>query len=73
MGPLLAVPPFCLGYPSANVQSGYYVSDEVVTQDETERVSEVMKKHSIGPENTRLRKNNHQGRKACVTAIASFY
>lgn len=54
--PLLAVPPFSLGYPSKNAQSGYYPSDEPITQDEIAKVSEVMNEKSIGPENTRVRK-----------------
>lgn len=54
--PLLAVPPFSLGYPSKNAQSGYYPCDEPITQDEIAKVSEVMNKKSIGPENTRVRK-----------------
>lgn len=52
----MAVPPFSLGYPSKNAQSGYYPSDEPITQDEIAKVSEVMNKKSIGPENTRVRK-----------------
>ena len=56
IGPLLAVPPFSLGYPSETAQSGYYPSDELITQDEIAKVSEVMKLKSIGLENTRVRK-----------------
>ncbi|KAH6715961.1 peptidase family M49-domain-containing protein [Leptodontidium sp. MPI-SDFR-AT-0119] len=54
--PLLAVPPFSLGYPTENALSGYYPSVEPITQDEIAKVSEVMNKTSIGPENTRVRK-----------------
>ncbi len=56
VNPLLAVPPFGLGYPSTNAQSGYYPGDELITRDEIAKVSEVMNKKSIGPENTRIRK-----------------
>jgi dipeptidyl-peptidase-3 len=56
IGPLLAVPPFSLGYTSKNAQSGYYPSDQPLTQDEIDKVSEAMNKESIGPENTRVRK-----------------
>ncbi|UKZ47253.1 hypothetical protein TrVGV298_001470 [Trichoderma virens] len=56
IGPMLAVPPFSLGYPSKNAQSGYYPTDEPITKDEIAKVSEVMNDKSIGPENTRVRK-----------------
>ncbi|MCJ1470681.1 hypothetical protein MMC07_009328 [Pseudocyphellaria aurata] len=53
---LLAVPPFSLGYSSKNTQSGYYPSDEPITQYDIAKVSEVMNQKTIGPENTRVRK-----------------
>lgn len=53
---LLAIPPFSLGYPSKNAQSGYYPSDEPITQEEIAKVSDAMNEKSIGPENTRVRK-----------------
>jgi dipeptidyl-peptidase-3 len=58
---LLAVPPFGLGYPSKNAQSGYYPSEEHITEDDIAKVSKLMVENSIGPENTRLRKvyQNH--------------
>lgn len=56
IGPLLAVPPFSLGYPSKNAQSAYYPSTELISQQEIAKVSEAMEQHSIGPENTRIRK-----------------
>ncbi|KAF2811393.1 peptidase M49, dipeptidyl-peptidase III [Mytilinidion resinicola] len=55
-GPLLAVPPFSLGYPSKNAQSSYYPSTELISEEEIAKVSEAMSKYSIGPENTRIRK-----------------
>ncbi|PON21540.1 dipeptidyl-peptidase 3 [Trichoderma gamsii] len=54
--PLLAVPPFSLGYPGNNTQSGYYPTKEPITRDDIAKVSDVMNKKSIGPENTRIRK-----------------
>jgi dipeptidyl-peptidase-3 len=60
--PLLSVPPFSLGYPSKMAQSGYYPSSEHVTEQEITKVSEFMNKISIGPENTRLRKINKDGK-----------
>ncbi|KAJ8059299.1 hypothetical protein OCU04_012263 [Sclerotinia nivalis] len=54
--PLLAIPPFNLGYPSKNAQSNYYPGTEVIWQEEVALVSKAMNKHIIGPENTRVRK-----------------
>ncbi|MCJ1310485.1 hypothetical protein MMC25_004149 [Agyrium rufum] len=54
--PLLAILPFSLGYPCKNTQSGYNLSNEPIAQDEIANVSEVMKKLSVGPEKTRVRK-----------------
>ncbi|PKK46044.1 hypothetical protein CI102_9975 [Trichoderma harzianum] len=54
--PLLAVPPFSLGYPGKNTQSGYYPTEEPITRDDIAKVSDIMNKKSIGPENTRVRK-----------------
>ncbi|KAF2688085.1 peptidase M49, dipeptidyl-peptidase III [Lentithecium fluviatile CBS 122367] len=65
---LIAVPPFSLGYPGKNTQSFYYLGDELVSQDEVNRVSEVMNKRSIGPENTRIRKVV-QGRKTILQLL----
>ncbi|KAL7929496.1 peptidase family M49 domain-containing protein [Trichoderma chlorosporum] len=56
INPLLAVPPFSLGYLSENAQSGYYPTEEPITKDEIAKVSEIMNKKFIGPENTRVRK-----------------
>lgn len=56
IGPLLAVPPFSLGYPSKSAQSAYYPGPEPISQQEIAKVSEAMEQHSIGPENTRVRK-----------------
>ncbi|RLL98895.1 hypothetical protein CFD26_101402 [Aspergillus turcosus] len=62
IGPLLAVPPFNLGYPSEKAQSGYYPGTELISQEEIDKVSEVMSKYSIGPENTRIRKLVEDGK-----------
>lgn len=55
---MLAVPPFSLGYPGKNAQSGYYPTEdeESITRDDIAKVSGIMNKKSIGPENTRVRK-----------------
>jgi dipeptidyl-peptidase-3 len=58
----LAVPPFNLGYPSKNAQSSYYPGTELISQEETAKVSEAMNKYSIGPENTRIRKLVEDGK-----------
>ncbi|KAM3507740.1 hypothetical protein MY11210_007020 [Beauveria gryllotalpidicola] len=56
MKPLLAVPPFSLGYPSDNAASAYYPGTERISHAEVAQVSEVMVRHAIEPENTRLQK-----------------
>lgn len=40
--PLLAVPPFSLGYPNKNPRPVYYISNEIIVQDEIAKVMEVM-------------------------------
>ncbi|KAM4056900.1 peptidase family M49 domain-containing protein [Hirsutella rhossiliensis] len=62
VGPLFAVPPFSLGYPSKNAQSAYYPGTEPISQLEVAKVSEAMGRHSIGPENTRIRKLVEDGK-----------
>ncbi|KAI1830109.1 hypothetical protein DTO013E5_7643 [Penicillium roqueforti] len=62
VGPLLAVPPFNLGYPSKSAQSGYYPGTELMSQKEIARVSEAMIEHFIGPENTRVQKLIEDGK-----------
>jgi dipeptidyl-peptidase-3 len=56
VNPLLAVPPYALGYPGNNAQSDYYPGAGLISQEEIAKVSDIMEKHSIGPENTRIRK-----------------
>ncbi|OJJ42596.1 hypothetical protein ASPZODRAFT_105021 [Penicilliopsis zonata CBS 506.65] len=60
IGPLLAVPPFNLGYPSKSAQSAYYLGS--MAQEEIALVSEAMSKHSVGPENTRVQKLIKEGK-----------
>lgn len=60
--PLLAVPPFSLGYPSNNAQSAYYPGAEPISQQEIAKVSEIMEQRSIGLENTRIRKLVEDGK-----------
>lgn len=59
--PLLAVPPYALGYPGTNAQSDYYPGAVLISQDEIAKVSDIMEKHSIAPQNTRIRKLNEDG------------
>lgn len=56
LGPMMAVPPFSLGYPGKDTQSAYYPSVEHMSREEIAKVSKVMIKCSIGPENTRVQK-----------------
>ncbi|KAG8417410.1 hypothetical protein J3459_006698 [Metarhizium acridum] len=56
IGPLLAVPPFSLGCPSRDVQSAHYPGTEALSQEEIAQVSASVGRHSLWPENTRLRK-----------------
>ncbi|GES66670.1 hypothetical protein ATETN484_0016021700 [Aspergillus terreus] len=62
IGPVVAVPPFNFGYPDKNAQSSYYPGPELISKEEIAKVSEVMEKHSIGPENTRIRKLVEDGK-----------
>ncbi|GAB1211055.1 hypothetical protein ATERTT37_000167 [Aspergillus terreus] len=62
IGPMFAVPPFNLGYLDKNAQSSYYPSPELISKEEIAKVSEVMENHSIGPENTRIRKLVEDGK-----------
>ncbi|OOQ86712.1 dipeptidyl peptidase III [Penicillium brasilianum] len=50
------VPPFSLGHRGKNTQSAYHPGSELISKEEIAKVSEAMEKHSIGPENTRIRK-----------------
>ncbi|PMB73148.1 putative dipeptidyl peptidase 3 [Beauveria bassiana] len=56
MQPLLAVPPFGLGYPNDNAASAYYPGTERISHEEVAKESKVMAAHAIEPENTRLQK-----------------
>jgi len=62
IGPMLAVPPFGLGYPSENAQSAYYPGTEPISEQEVANVSKVMEQRSIGPVNTRIRKLLNAGK-----------
>jgi dipeptidyl-peptidase-3 len=53
--PILAIPPYGLGFPSDTAQSSYYPGDRI-TQNEIAAISAVLEEHSIFPENTRIRK-----------------
>lgn len=60
--PILSVPPFSLGIPNENAQSNYYPGKERITREEIAAVARVMEKHSIEPENTRVRKTVDEGK-----------
>jgi dipeptidyl-peptidase-3 len=62
IGPLLAIPPFSLGYPSKNAQSAYYPGTEPISPEEIAKVSAFMEQNSLGPENTRLQKLFKEGK-----------
>ncbi|KAK4060263.1 uncharacterized protein Triagg1_10813 [Trichoderma aggressivum f. europaeum] len=68
---LLAVPPFSLGYPGKNAQSGYYPTEEPITKDDIAKVSDIMNKRLIGPENTRVRKVLKNGKPVLQVLQAS--
>lgn len=53
-GPINAIPPFGLGYPSETTQSAYYLGD--ITEQEIAVVSKALEQNCIFPENTRIRK-----------------
>ena len=54
--PMFSPQPSSLGYPAELTQSAYYPGETPIGSDEVSYVSEVMEKHGIHPENTRLRK-----------------
>ncbi|KAE8422741.1 hypothetical protein BDV36DRAFT_290911 [Aspergillus pseudocaelatus] len=54
--PMMAVPPFSLGYPGKDARSAYYPSEEPISPDEIAKVSDAMNRYCIGPENTRVEK-----------------
>lgn len=54
--PMMARPPFSLGFPSDLAQSAYYPGDHRMSKDEIALVSRALEDQSIYPENTRIRK-----------------
>ncbi|KAG9250319.1 dipeptidyl peptidase III [Emericellopsis atlantica] len=54
--PMFAVPPYHLGYPGETTQSTYYSGNEPITVEEIGVVANIMEKHHIEPENTRVHK-----------------
>ena len=54
--PMIAKPPFSLGFPSDLAQSAYYPGDQRIIKDEIALVSQALEDRSIYPENTRIRK-----------------
>jgi dipeptidyl-peptidase-3 len=55
IGSIFDIPPYAIGYPDDRNQSGYYLGEQI-TRDEIAQVSQVLEKHRIEPENTRMRK-----------------
>lgn len=53
---IVSMPPFSLGFPTRNAQSGCYPGEEPMTLHEMAMVTMEMEEHSIDPKNTRLRK-----------------
>ncbi|KAF2228173.1 peptidase family M49-domain-containing protein [Elsinoe ampelina] len=53
---MYAVPPYSLGFPGSQTSSAYYPGAEQISQEEIAMVSQESQKHSIYPENTRIRK-----------------
>ncbi|KAL3437122.1 peptidase family M49-domain-containing protein [Aspergillus tetrazonus] len=62
IGPMLTIPPYSLGYPGNRTQSAYYPGSEPISKNEIDKISEVMNKHCIGPENTRIWKRIENGK-----------
>lgn len=56
-GPMLAVPPYGLGYPSDIAQSSYYPSANL-DEAEISSISKLLELEGIYPENTRISKQN---------------
>lgn len=54
--PMMAKPPFSLGFPSDLAQSAYYPGNQLMNKDEIALVSQVLEDRSIYPENTRIQK-----------------
>ena len=54
--PMMAKPPFSLGFPSDLAQSAYYPGDQRMSKDEISLISQALEDQSIYPENTRIRK-----------------
>ena len=54
--PIMSIPPFSLGYPSDLTQSAYYPGPNPMSEQEIALVSGLLERHSIYPENTRIRK-----------------
>ncbi len=69
--PMLAVPPFSLGFPSDITQSNYYPSDERISREEIAAVSRLLEAQSIEPKNTRLRKTTQDGKLVLEVVQAS--
>lgn len=56
INPMMAKPPFSLGFPSDLARSAYYPGDQYMSKDEIALVSQALEDQFIHPENTRIRK-----------------
>lgn len=61
-GPVTSIPPYSLGFPSESTQSSYYLGENPMGKDEISMVSQMMVRHNILPENTRLQKVEADGK-----------
>lgn len=60
--PMFSSRPSSFNYPSEVAQSSYYPSDEEITRGDIERVSLILEKEGVFPENTRIQKVVEGGR-----------
>lgn len=70
-GPMYAIPPSSLGYPSNSAQTMYYFGDGSWSKDEIQDVSNFVDKVSVLPENTRLKKVAKTGETLYEVHVAS--
>lgn len=59
---MTSIPPYGLGFPSEFTQSSYYSGLNSVGKDEISVISQVMARHKILPENTRVQKVDADGK-----------
>ncbi|KAK8013186.1 hypothetical protein PG991_009457 [Apiospora marii] len=67
--PMISVPPCSLGFPDEKHASNYYPGETRITKEEVAWVSEIMKQHSLEPENTRVRKTIRGSENPCFHVL----